>query len=209
MKKSLLLFRLLALMMLAMSVFLGGCAPSIPLAANPPLYPQEKLQAADHWDNVANEVAMRIQKSLEDRPDLVNKPIYVQLPNSRPFSIAFYNLLKTRLVSKGMQVSDRPEMDSILLEYSVQTILYEGSRTDWLPSLAGMGIGIANAFAGQYSTTSDHEIIINASMVHNNRYVMHVSHIHYINDDDWALYMDPNSFDVNADTSRQIRLVKQ
>ena len=58
------IFLLGALIMLAASIFLGGCASTeIPLAATPPLYSQEKLQAADHWDNIANTVAMRIQKS--------------------------------------------------------------------------------------------------------------------------------------------------
>lgn len=198
------------LIIFAISVFLGGCASTeIPLAETPPLYSQQKIQAADHWDNVANTVAMRIQKSMEDRPDLVNKPVYVVLPNSRPFSMAFHSLLLTRLVSKGMQVSETREADSLILEYDVQMILYESSRRDWIPSLAAMGIGVADMFSGKYTSTSDHEIIINSRIVYHNRYVMHLSSIHYINDADFALYVSPQSFDPAADTSRNVRFVNR
>ena len=191
--------------MLAVSIFLGGCASTeIPLAATPPLYSQEKLQAADHWDNVANTVAMRIQKSLEDRPDLVNKPVYIVLPNSRPFSQAFQSLLTTRLVSKGMQVSEVREADSLILEYDVQMLIYESSRRDWIPSLAAMGIGLADMVTGKYTSASDHEIIINSHISHNGRYVMHLSSINYINDADWGMYVSPQSFDPSAERTRNV-----
>ena len=191
---------------LALAGALTGCSKSRPLATNPPLYTQEKLQAVDHWDNVANTVAMRVQKSLEDRRDLINKPIYVQLPDDRPFSMAFYNLLRTRLVSKGMQVSDKPEPDSLTLNYNVQTVLHE-SGASWTPSLASMGIGIVNMVSGSYTSRSDHEIIVNTSMLYKNRYVMHLSTVCYIDDDEWPMYISPESFDPSGARSRTVRLV--
>ena len=210
MKRYYRVFQLGILVMLAVSIFLAGCASTeIPLAETPPLYAQQKVQAVDHWDNVANTVAMRIQKSLEDRPDLVNKPIYVVLPNSRPFSMAFHKLLLTRLVSKGMQVSEARESDSLVLDYDVQMILYESNRRDWLPSLAAMGIGIADMVTGGYTSASEHEIIINSHIAYQNRYVMHLSSIHYINDDDWGLYVSPQSFDPAADSTRNVPLTNR
>ena len=197
-------FSLLAL--LALTGSLTACSKSRPLAVNPPLYKQEKLQAVDHWDNIANTVAMRVQKSLLDRRDLINKPIYVQPPNDRPFSMAFYNLLRTRLVSKGMQVSDKREADSLVLNYNVQTVLHESSAS-WTPSLASMGIGIINLVTGSYTTRSDHEIIINTDMLYKNRYVMHLSTVCYIDDDEWAMYISPESFDPNGSQTRTVRLV--
>ena len=185
----------------------GGCASTeIPLAKNPPLYAQEKVQAVDHWDNIANEVAMRVQKSLEDRPDLVAIPIYVKPPNDRPFSMAFHDLLRTRLVSRGMQVADVPEAATLMLEYNVQTVLHDSSRGSWLPSLAAMGIGIVHLATGQYTTTSDHEIIINSSIIHHNRYVMHLSHVAYINEADWPLYVSPESSDPMARRTRTVHI---
>ena len=194
------------LTLLALTGSLTACSTSRPLATEPPLYEQQKVQAVDHWDNIANTVATRVQKSLSERRDLINKPIYVQPPNDRPFSMAFYNLLRTRLVSKGMQVSDKREADSLVLNYSVQTVLHESSAS-WTPSLAAMGIGIVNLVTGSYSSRSDHEIIINTEMLHKNRYVMHLSTVCYIDDDEWAMYISPESFDPNGSQTRTVRLV--
>jgi hypothetical protein len=199
-----------ALIILALMTLLGGCASmDIPLSEAPPLYSQEKIRAADHWDNIADSVALRIQKTLEERPDLVHRPLYVQLPNSRPFSRALYKLLTTRLVSKGMQVSGRVEPDSLLLEYDLQLIRYKGSRENWMPGLASLGLALANAAGAGYGIASDHEIIINFRMIHNNRHVMHLSRIFYINDQDWALYADANPADGKADNSRRVPLVSR
>lgn len=197
-------FSLLAL--LALAGLLTACSKSRPLATNPPLYEQDKLQAVDHWDNVANTVATRVQKSLEERRDLINKPIYVQPPNDRPFSMAFYNLLRTRLVSKGMQVSDKREADTLILSYNVQTVLHE-SWASWSPSLASMGIGVVNMVTGSYTSRSEHEIIINSELLYKNRYVMHLSTVCYIDDDEWPMYISPESFDPNGGQTRTVRLV--
>lgn len=191
-----------------MAISLTACSRNRPLATNPPVYEQQKLQAVDHWDNVADTVATRVQKSLSDRRDLINKPIFVQPPNDRPFSMAFYNLLCTRLVSKGMQVVDRREADSLVLNYSVQTVLHDSS-TDWTPSLAAMGIGLVNMVTGSFTSRSEHEIIINSELLHKNRYVMHLSTVCYINDDEWPMYISPESFDPNGSQTRTVRLVSR
>jgi hypothetical protein len=194
------------LVLSALAGVLAACSRNQPLASNPSLHSQEKLQAVDHWDNIAEAVAVRVQKSLEDRRDLINKPIYIQPPNDRAFLRAFYDLLRTRLVSRGIQVSDRQEADSLTLNYSVQTVLHDSSF-NWMPSLAAMGIGIVNVVTGGYSTRSDHEIIINSDMVYKNRYVMHVSTVCYIDDKEWPMYISPESFDPNGSQTRGVRLV--
>jgi hypothetical protein len=196
-------FSLLALP--ALAVLSAGCSTSRPLAENPPLHRQDKLQAVDHWDNIADAVARRVQKTLEARRDLINKPIYVQAPNDRPFALAFYDLLRTRLVSKGMQVSNQREADSLVLNYNVQTVLHPSSAS-WTPSLRGMGVAALGLVTGGYSTRSDHEIIINSNMLHRNRYVMHLSTVCYINDDEWSMYLSPESTDPNGGQTRFVRL---
>ncbi len=189
---------------------IAGCASTeLPLATTPPLYTQDKIQAVDHWDNIANEVALRVQKSLEDRPDLITLPIYVKPPNDRPFSLAFHALLCTRLVSRGMQVSDLPEADTLTLEYNVQTVLHDASRGTWLPSLASMGIGVIALVTGQYTSGSDHELIINSAIIHHNRYVMHLSNVVYINEDDWPLYVSPESSDPMAGRTRTVHITSR
>ncbi len=195
--------------LMGLTMVSSGCSTEIPLATAPPLYTQQKIQAIDHWDNIANDVAMRVQKSLEDRPDLVAKPIYIKPPTNRPFSTAFYNLLRTRLVSKGMQVADKPEPDMLTLDYTLQMVLHGTPHGTWLPSLGGMGIAVAGLVTGGYTTTSNHELMINSRIMHNNRYVMHLSHIVYINDDDWPLYISHESMDPMASTTRNVRITNK
>ncbi|MDR2076157.1 MAG: hypothetical protein LBP61_04390 [Desulfovibrio sp.] len=199
-----------ALIVLALMALFGGCASrDIPLSASPPLYSQDKIQAADHWDNIADSVALRIQKTLEDRPDLVNRPVYVQPPNSRPFSRALYSLLTTRLVSKGMQVSGQPEPESLLLEYDLQLIRYERERRTWTPGLASLGLALASVAGVGYGTASEHELVLNFHLIHNNRYVMHLSQIFYINDQDRDLYANVPLADGKADQLRRVPLVSR
>lgn len=210
MKPHFVFVRLGMLILLAMIMFLSGCASTeIPLASTPPLYSQEKLQSVDHWDNVADRVAMRVQKTLEDRRDLVNKPIYVKPPNDRPFSLAFYELLRTRLVSKGMQVSAKPEPGGMILDYDVLVVVHNSSRREWLPGLSNLGIGVANLFTGEYTSASKHEIVINARILDGNRFAMHVSHIHYIDDDEWQMYFSPESMDPLSQGTRNVHITNR
>ncbi len=187
----------------------AGCAtPEKPVASTPPLHEQDKLRAVDHWDNLADTVAKRVQKTLEDRPDLIAMPLYVQPPNDRPFSIAFYNLLRTRLVTKGMQVSEQLEPCSLVIEYDVQTVQHE-SGGSWSPSLAGVGMGLAGLVTGGYGVPSRNEIVLNTRMAYQNRYVMHLSQLAYIDDDEWAMYISPESIDPQNASTRRVRIVSR
>lgn len=182
----------IAILAISLPLILTACAQtSIPLSTTPKQYAQDKIQAADHWDTIANGVALRVQKTLEDRPDLIGRPLYIAPPGEGVFLRSFASLLRSRLVSKGMQVSEHQEPSSLIIRYNVQTVLHDSSRGDYGLSLAGLGIGIANAVGGGYTSTSDHEIIINTTMTANNRYAMSLSQICYISDADWDLYLDP------------------
>lgn len=166
---------------------------TIPLAEAPPLYSQYKIQAVDHWDTIADHVAGRVQKAFEDRRDLITKPVYIVPSLDGAFTRTYASLLRTRLVTRGMQVSENYEPDAVELRFNVQTVRFDSSRGDWGLSLAGLGITVASAIVGGYTTTSDHEVVINTTMTHQNRYVMSFSQICYINDDDWKLYFNPEA----------------
>ena len=179
------------LTMLALAVFFAGCSTSpVPPQVNPPAYTQERVQAADHWRNMAEDTAKSVVHALEERRDLIARPLYVQPPNGRPFSIAFYDLVKSELVSRAVQLSQTLEPDTLRLEYHVQTVVHDASRRGtW-------GVG-------------QHEIVVNVRMAFNNRYVMHRSYIHYINEADWALYLSPESQAPDADRTRSLRVIKR
>lgn len=186
-------------MLLALTLvsFLMGCGgkQAVPAGKPPKAYTQLKIQASEHWRDMAVEVAERVLMAVEDRCDIQGRPIHIVHPNNRPFSVAFYNLLRTELVSRGMQVSYDREPGDVVLEYTVQTVPFDASR---------FGTGDTH-----YAPPSDNEIIVNARLFYQNRFVLHCSAIRYINDADWALYIDPQVADPKAESSRSVRVTNR
>lgn len=189
--------RLSMLLALTLVAFLMGCnnKQAVPAGTAPTAYTQVKVQAAEHWRGMAVEVADRVLMAVEDRCDIQGRPIHIVHPNNRPFSVAFYNLLRTELVSRGMQVSYDREPGDVVLEYTVQTVPFSDSR---------FGTGDTH-----YAPPSDNEIIVNARLFYQNRFVLHCSAIRYINDADWALYIDPQVADPKAESSRNVRVTNR
>ncbi|CAK7071301.1 MAG: hypothetical protein DELT_01900 [Desulfovibrio sp.] len=202
--------RLGLLTMLMLIVFLAGCTRShVPAPEKPVAYTQEKAQAADHWRGIAIDVADKMRDALVERTDLTTKPVYVVAPNSRPFMLAFHQLLKSELVSRAVQVSEEREDDCVQIEYDVITVPHDPSRfsNGVYSVLADMGIGLGRLFSG--ASGSDNEIIVNVRMAYNNRYVVHRSYVRYINDADWALYLSPESVDPSSGKNRTIRVINR
>lgn len=168
-------------------------AAPAPVAADHQAFSQLVEQAGEHWRDMADEVAARVFKAYEDRDDILEIPLYLPPPNNRPFTVAFYNLLKTELVSRGLQVSYTRESRSVVLEYDVQTVPFDPGRRDTTGRFAPVN-------------HSDSEIIVNARMFYRNRFVMHCSSVRYINQADVALYFDPQNYDPMAASSRNIRI---
>lgn len=187
------------------SSLLFSCSQTtLPLASSPEIYTQYKVQAVDHWDTLANNLAARVQKAFEDRQDLITRPVYIVPPADGIFTRAFMSLLRTRLVTRGMQVSEEYEPGSVELSFTVQTVPFDSSRGGGSFSLGGLGIGIGSAIVGGYTSTSDNEIVINTTMVHQNRYVLSLSQICYINDGDLALYFNADALrDKGASADRE------
>lgn len=196
--------------MLALTVFLAGCSRShVPVPEKPVAYTQEKAQAAEHWRDIAVDVAEKVRDALVERTDLTTKPVYVVAPNSRPFMLSFNQLLRSELVSRAIQVSERRESDTVQIEYDVITVHHDSSRfsSGVYSILADMGIGLGRLFSG--SSGSDNEIIVNVRMAYDNRYVVHRSYVRYINDADWELYLSPESFEPSSGGNRTIRVTNK
>ena len=174
-----------------------GQTSPVPLPEDHRAYAQLMEQAADHWRDMATEVAQRVYKAYEDRDDLLEVPIFVAPPNNRPFTVAFYHLLRTELVSRGLQVSYNREPYSVLLEYSVQTVPFDPERFKRYAPRQGLAEG------------SNHELIVNARLFFRNRFVMHCASIRYINDADLALYIDPQNHDPLAESLRAVRITRK
>ncbi len=174
---------------LLLVAFLAGCHSNIPVAENHRAYPQTKLEATDHWRDIAVDVAERVKKALHDRKeDLLDRPIYVQGLNDQAFVQVFSELLKTELVSRGLLVSPERAPNSLVLEYEVQMVRFTEDRLgDGV--LPAVGLAVADVFSGnRYTDPSSYEVIVTSKVINDNRFVIHTSTVAYINDGDRALY---------------------
>ncbi|MFV0421306.1 hypothetical protein [Oleidesulfovibrio sp.] len=210
--------RILLFLLAVAGLLLGGCGvyrSQLPVAATYPAEPQYKMQSAGHWQVLASDVADRIEKALGDRDDLLTIPLYLRSPSSRPFSVGFYRLLTSELVSRGLQVSLNKEKDNVNVDYDVYVVHHSAryqrppigtftaiaagvsaargleSIAEWIPAAIGAGV-LADLASGAVARPSDKEVVISVSMAYNNRYVVHSSSVYYINDPDWELYMGPD-----------------
>jgi len=203
--------KLAMLTMLMLIVFLAGCTRShVPVPEKPKAYSQEKMQATEHWRDIAVDIADKIRDALVERSDLTMKPLYVAQPDSRPFMLAFHELVKSELVSRAVQVSERLELDTVLVEYDVLTVRHDSSRFGWeiYSPIADVGVAIARIFTGN-PTPSNNEVVVNVRMAYDNRYVLHRSFIRYINDADWAHYLNTESLNPSSGGSRVIRVTNR
>ena len=193
-------------------LWLAGCNSQIPQAVTYPMSTQQKMQAAEHWNILAEDTAAQVAAAIEARPDLSGRPINVEAPNNSAFATAFHDLLISRLVFRGLQVPLDPE-GTLILTYHTSRVTHswrfnrpppglltslalgisvvhelEKVSTEWsYVALTAAGF-IADVAIGHYTWPSDTEIIITVEMTENNRYVLHTSSIYYINDPDVGQY---------------------
>jgi len=88
------------------AVIVAGCASEVPTGRRYAGSWQHKLQAAEHWRTIANDMATQISADLRNKG--INRPLYVPL-DSNDFSFAggFRELFTTSLVNQGWQVVTR------------------------------------------------------------------------------------------------------
>lgn len=206
---SLLLFSGLALL-------LSGCI-RIPQPAGYGYSVQQKMQAAHHWEVLANDVAQQINKELIDR-DYLTTPVYVRHSCGLPdacgkgetfaFDEGFNDLLVSELVRFGVPTQATNDEETLVVDYKVQVLYHSAGRFQnpqpGVLTALTMGIVVfrnapgeilALATAGAvdsaltHATFSGHyEVIITTSIVDDNRYIMRSSNIYYINDADFWHY---------------------
>ncbi|WP_461211158.1 hypothetical protein [Desulfocurvus sp. DL9XJH121] len=195
---------------MALPVLLLGCQSQLPVATTYPMTGQHKMQAAEHWNILAADVAGRVARAVHDRVELRLLAIDVDTDQvDGPFHQVFKELLRSQLVFQGLQVSDKEE-NQLELRYKVQMVRH-GMRFQRPPPglLTAIGAGIAVArdhltvksiyaaaplgalvdvTIGSLSMHSNNEIVITTELVWRNRFVMHASDIYYINDPDYRQY---------------------
>lgn len=198
---------------LALTAIVAGCATpysEAPLATNFPTTKQPKVQAASHWNAIANDVASQIASKLAER-----RPLYVVQPTTKTaFDRAFANQLVSALMAGGQTVLKTPtgalvvEIDTQVVGFSPDRPQYRHAGTAsaittgvWAlhvgEATAGAALASAVIAADAYTwfrsefasgATPQTEIIVTTSVSDNNQYLSRSTSIYYVADSDKSLY---------------------
>jgi len=219
-----------ALGLLFFSIFsLYSCHSQVPYPVSYEISFQKKLQAAEHWDILAEDVATQAKIALQEIHNLNNKPIYVKSCCSTPFEEIFQELLISHMVQKGLAVS-RSDHDAIIMEYKARVVKHKDRLVRHPPlkytalgaglnvarglvgwdaaDLMSLGLGVGLAIDGARNFTtgdlSNKEVVISTALTYDERFLMHQSDIYYINEPDGWHY-DSFSEKQKADNTEKQR----
>ncbi len=199
---------------------LSSCNSRIPESVGYPYTQQRKMQASQHWDVLAQDLANRINNELIIT-DNIDKAVFVEetcgseaspcnYNETSSFNEAFRDLLITDLVGFGIPTKNSKTEDSIEIQYKVQVVRHNADRVRTLqpgllttlsaaivvlrnaPSeLILLATGVALDVANSNFTSSNHyEVIITTSMITDGQYLFRASDIYYINDKDFWHYQE-------------------
>ncbi|MEE4135433.1 MAG: hypothetical protein V2I32_05095 [Desulforhopalus sp.] len=219
-----------ALLLFILAATVTACASRIPEPVNHPYSQQKKLQASQHWEVLAYDLAGRINKQLI-QSDHITQAVFVEetcgdegeicAPGQvSAFNEAFRDLLITNLVDYGVPTSNHDHGEAIKVLYKVQVVRHRANRVRTIQPgvLTGLSAAIlvlrnapselrilaggiaADVANSTMATHSRHEVIITTSMIRDNHYLFRASDIYYINDRDFWHYQE------NLSKSKTIQL---
>lgn len=193
-----------SLMMLPLGLLLAGCA-QVPKPMTYELTYQQKMQAAHHWNDLAETVANRV---LNQQAAMGTASVYVE-PVAGVFGEAFTKLLESKLVGMGLPVAPMPTGAAVLAT-DVNLIRHRAkwphraNRTNpgtWTAVATVVRLadsitknmiipaGIAaDLLDGSTTTLTKHEVVITTSLEKDGQYLMRHSDLYYVNDADRAQY---------------------
>ncbi|KPA13647.1 conserved hypothetical protein, secreted [Candidatus Magnetomorum sp. HK-1] len=218
-----------AIITLLSILFLMTACTQVPYPVTYPFAKQEKMQAAQHWDVLATDIAEQIKLSRDRNKEVRHIPVFIQPMDQTPFGKIFHNLITSRLVQKGVPVSPY-ENDALHLTYNARVLQHskrEIKNPPLLYSAVGLGItvtrhvdsddlwdlafpvgiiadGIRSATSGK---TPNEEVIISLALKHNDTFIIHRSDIYYINKSDGWHY-DTDAFQ-KATKGKKFQVVGQ
>jgi len=107
-------------------ILLFGCS-SVPPATKFHTGPQKKMQAAKHWDILANDVAKKIKVVIDNNPELLSRTVYLDTDDNSPFGETFKEMLKINLFNVGLTLADNPD-NAIHFNYKTKILHYNADR---------------------------------------------------------------------------------
>lgn len=108
-------------------LLLHGCA-SVPPATIFHTGTQKKMQAARHWDVLAQDITKKIKATIDQNPELAFKNVCLETDDHSPFGETFKELLKFHLFKQGITLTDNTT-DAIHLDYKTKLIHHNADRT--------------------------------------------------------------------------------
>lgn len=210
-------------------LFSLGCAPrpvqvvypplpvlaQVPVPTAYPLKAQQKMQAVQHWEVLAEDVACQVHEALERHVLERQFPVHVAASGTTPFAKSFHSLLITKLVEKNIAVSSG-FANAMVLSFDLDMVrhgdrltrtskgLYKALAPDVFVQRASLltpdGHGAvlnqamlqaaeANVDAGAYTYSLPRmEIMVTSSLTFEDAFLMRDSSIYYINDSEWWHY---------------------
>lgn len=193
---------------------LAGCAgkSQAPVATTYDRTDQHKMQAAHHWDVLAEYEVENILQQVKDK----SKPIYVEPPGpgSSDFARAYHDMLQEHLVRKCAVVVTQPVFGGVKVSYKTQVLTHNdrgyvapalGTYTALGAGAAVVGVTAANAqpavwaaapllvgldiFSGGYAKAEPTEVIISTVVTEGNLILMADTDVFYFNPGDTSHYL--------------------
>lgn len=155
-----------------------GCAQRyIPLATPFPTTTQPRMQAAHHWDVLAENVADRLKDTLDRifTNAVVKPPIYIRYTKDEEeteFGRIYYSFLRTELSRKGLTILTNNDRNTLILDYSAH-ILHHAERAN-IPSSAQDETGT--------------EVVINTTVTYGTQHIFDDTQMFYITTEDEDQY---------------------
>ncbi len=208
--------RFLALSLCSGVIALAGCAAGTSQAPVPITYPrteQHKMQAAHHWNVLAEYEAKRILDAVKDK----SKPLYIEDAGAgaSAFAMAYRNMLSEHLVTSGAVVVTKPMFGGATVNYFAQILRHNdrgyvapapgtytalgagavvvgAAAAEWQPAaLAALPILVAgDVLSGGYAEADPTEVIITTRVLEGNLVLMSDTDVFYYNSGDTDHYLD-------------------
>lgn len=200
----------IALLALLLFAIMPGCA-RIPKPVGHQYSVQQKLEAADHWRELA-------QAAIKNLPSRLSGPLHVSGDDRSPFGRAFATFLRHEALVQGVPLSTTRE-GATVLDWGVSTVRHRAERTapatypgqftllsvlgagagyfveanDALPAsvmAVGLGMDAAAAYAEGLVEPTDTEVLINLTTVKDDALIGSYLAVYYVNPEDAGHYWD-------------------
>ncbi len=194
---------------------------------------QQKMQAAYHWEVLANDVANQINNELI-RGGFITTPVFVKetcgsdtepckADETPTFNESFRDLLITGLVKLGVPTTTANDDNNLVINYKTQLIYHAANRMRTAkpgnitalttgimvlrnaPSaLFGIGLaGAADLVNSSFVHSGHYEVVVTTSIVDHSEYIFRQSDIYYINDRDLWHYAKDESEASNLEMTKR------